>query len=243
MKIQLPFGRRAAGLLSRRLTVFAAAAAVALAGLGAGTQPARADAEDILRFLAGAIVIGVIVNAIDDNQTPQYYGRSILPDSCLETIRVNGRNIQSYNARCLNRAGYDNLPWNCRYEFRVGGGHTRTGFVAECLYDAGYRRQGGGYQPDPWNNGYPPRISPPIGGPMNPPFGNPSYEPPRARLTQLPDQCRMHYRQQGDRIEGYWANCLRNSGYYNLPGSCRVTSTAGDAIYNAQCLWQSGYRR
>lgn len=242
MSIQLPFGRHAAGLLPRRLTMLAAAAAVALAGLGAGTRPARADADDILRFLAGAIVIGAIVHAIDDNQTPRYYGRTILPDSCLETIRINNRNIQSYNARCLDRAGYNNLPWNCRYEFRVGGGRTRTGYVAECLYEAGYRRQGGGYQPDPWDDRYP-RISPPIGGPISPPFGRPPYEPPHPRLIELPEHCFMHYRQQGQRIEGYWARCLRDSGYRDLPGSCRVTSTDGDGIYNAHCLWQSGYRR
>lgn len=118
MTPQLPLGRAAAGLLPRRLTLALAALAVAVAGFAGSARPARADAEDILRFLAGVIVIGAIVNAIDDNQTPHYYGRWVLPNSCLETIRINGRNIQSYNARCLNRAGYDNLPWRCRYEFQ-----------------------------------------------------------------------------------------------------------------------------
>lgn len=232
MTLQLPVGRAAARSLPRRLTLVVAAAAIALAGLGAGTRPARADAQDILRFLAGVIVIGAIINAIDDNQTPHYYGPRVLPDSCLETIRINGRNIQSYNARCLNRAGYSGLPWNCRYEFRVGGGQIRAGFVAECIYEAGYVRQGGGYQPYPPFDNHP-RISPPIGGPI---------QPRSPYSVQLPDYCRMHYRQSGDRIQGYWANCLQDAGFYNLPNYCRVTSTDGQGIYNAQCLWQAGYR-
>ena len=33
-------------------------AALLLAGLGATARPAKADADDILRFLAGAIVVG-----------------------------------------------------------------------------------------------------------------------------------------------------------------------------------------
>ncbi|MCB1387757.1 MAG: hypothetical protein KDK12_01155 [Rhodobacteraceae bacterium] len=222
-----PISRPAAGLMPRRLTMLVAALAVALAGLTAGARPARADAEDIIRFLAGAIVIGAIVNAIDDNQTPHYYGRWMLPDSCLETIRVNNRNIQSYNARCLRRAGYDNLPYNCRYEFRVGGGRTRAGYIAECLYEAGYRRQSGGYP-----------------APYDPPFnaGRPPHRPPQVDNTRLPGRCEMHFRMNGDRVAGYWASCLYNAGFRNLPGFCLVTSTSGDRIYNAQCLRQAGYR-
>ncbi|WP_461473803.1 hypothetical protein, partial [Pararhodobacter sp.] len=121
---------------SRRLTMVLAAAALALAGLAAGSRPARADTEDLLRFLAGAVIIGAIVHAIDDNHTPHYAGRWTLPDSCLETIRVDWRTIDVYNARCLNRAGYSGLPSRCRRDFRIGYG-TRTGFIAECLWDAG----------------------------------------------------------------------------------------------------------
>ena len=219
--------------LPHRLTMLIAAAALALGGLSATARPAEDNADDILRFLAGALVIGAIVHAIDDNHTPRYYGSNVLPDSCLETIRVNGRNIQSYNGRCLTRAGYDGFPTRCRHDFRIGHGRIRTGFIAECLYEHGYRRGGGGYAPNPpfytppYGHGRPPVVQPP-----RPPFAG----------AWLPGHCAMHYRQQGQRIAGYWAQCLRSAGLYNLPRHCRVSSTAGDAIYNAQCLRQAGYR-
>ncbi len=126
--------------LPRRLTLLVGALAIALAGIGVGARPARADADDILRFLAGAIIIGAIVHAIDDNNRPRYVDRWVLPDECLETIRVRYRDIDSYNAQCLRRAGYRDLPDRCRRDFSVNG-YYRTGFVAECLYEAGFRAE------------------------------------------------------------------------------------------------------
>ncbi|WP_370205909.1 hypothetical protein [Pararhodobacter marinus] len=222
--------------LPQRLTMLVAAAALLLAGLGATARPAKADADDILRFLAGAIVVGAIVNAIDDNHTPQYYGRWALPNSCLETIRVNHRNVQSYNARCLRRAGYQGLPGRCSYEFRLRGGHVRRGYIAECLYEAGYRGQGGYYSS-------PPRYQPPYSPPIQaqPPRVSPPYHGQPLVRGNLPNRCLMSYRQNGRSVQGYWASCLRNAGYNNLPGRCRVTATNGDRIFNATCLRQSGY--
>ena len=204
--------------LPRRLTMLLAGAAIALAGLGAAIRPARADTEEILRFLAGVIVIAAIVNAVDDNHRPQYISRWVLPDSCLESVRTGHRTVDVYNARCLNRAGYDSLPGHCRYDFQYQG-RNRTGYVAECLYDNGYHPQGGGSSGG-WQGGG-------SGG----------------QLGRLPDHCEMTYRQSGRRIDGYWANCLNNAGLGNLPRQCRVTSTGGDQIYNAECLDNAGYRR
>ena len=225
--------------LPRRLTMAVAAGALTLAGLTTTARPAHADADDILRFLAGALVIGAIVHAIDDNQRVPHYGNRVLPDACLETIRVRGRNIQSYNARCLNRAGYDGLPNRCRHEFRVNGNRTRTGFIAECMWESGYRRQGGGgWQDDGWQGGGWGR--PPYGRP--PAVHQPPYRPPFAGNARLPGQCSMHYRQSGQRISGFWGDCLRNEGFTNLPRQCRLTSTDGSSIYNARCLYDAGYR-
>jgi hypothetical protein len=53
----------------------------------------------------------------------------------------------------------------------------------------------------------------------------------------------MHFRMNGARIDGYWADCLYNSGFTNLPGFCLVTATNGQRIYNGQCLAQAGYRQ
>lgn len=210
-------------LLPRRLTMLLAGAAIALAGLGAATRPARADTEDILRFLAGVIVIAAIVNAVDDNHRPQYVSRWVLPDSCLESVRTGRRTIDVYNARCLGRAGYDNLPGHCRHDFQYQG-RNRTGYVAECLYDSGYHPQGGG-SGGGWQGDQTGRDGTGHGA------------------GRLPGQCEMTYRQSGQRIDGYWASCLNNAGLHDLPRQCRVTSTGGDHIFNAQCLLNAGYRQ
>jgi len=234
------------GWLPRRLTMLVAAGALALGGLTATARPAQADADDILRFLAGALVIGAIVHAIDDNHTPRYYGNNVLPGSCLETIRINGRNIQSYNGRCLTRAGYDGLPNRCRHDFRVGGGRTRTGFIAECLYEHGYRAGSSGFSPAPpyYGNQPPYGHGRPPHGVRPPAYGHQPHDPREPFVSsRLPGHCAMHYRQQGQRIEGYWGNCLSSAGHRNLPRHCRVTSTSGDSIFNAQCLREAGYRR
>lgn len=199
------------GLL-RRLTLTFAAAALAVAG--ATARPAQADTEDLLRFLAGAIVIAAIVNAVDDNHRPAYVSRWVLPDSCLETVRANRRSVEVYNARCLNRANYSNLPQECRYDYQYNG-RNRSGYVADCMWDAGYRRQGHNAQPQP--------------------------SVPSANF--LPGHCEMTYRQSGQRINGYWGQCLSRAGLQELPRYCRVTSTDGDTIYNAECLLNANYRR
>lgn len=196
------------------LTMTLAAGAIALAGIGAAPRPAQADTEDLLRFLAGAIVIAAIVNAVDDNHRPAYAGRWVLPDSCIETVRVNRRNVDVYHAGCLDRAGYTRLPQECRYDYRYEG-RNRSGYVAECMYDAGYRPQhGGGVVVDPV--------------PQTP---------------VLPSRCEMTYRQAGQRIDGYWGSCLENAGFHDLPRYCRVVSTDGQSIYNAECLSNANYRR
>lgn len=217
--------------LSRRLTMFVAGAAIALAGLAAASRPARADAEDILRFLAGAVIIAAIVNAVDDNQSPRYIDRWVLPDSCLETVRVNWRDITVYNARCLNRAGYQNLPNNCLRNFQVNG-HGRRGYVAECMWDAGYRRQGNGYYPGP----HQPRAEPPV---SSPPFNYGHNN----RYNVLPSHCEVAYRDNGQRRNGYWGSCLRNSGLRGLPQQCRLNTRGGDDIYNRRCMVNAGYTR
>jgi hypothetical protein len=214
-----------ADALPRRLTILFAAAAIALAGLGATARPAKADVEDLLRFLAGAVVVAAIVNAIDDNHTPHYYSRYELPDSCLETMRIDWRNVQSYNAHCLRRGGYTNLPNRCRYEFRVSGYNSRTGYLAECMWESGYRR-GSGFT----------YHEPPIASGRHPSYPQPSYH------DVLPQHCAMTYREAGSRRHGYWGHCLNTAGFHNLPRECRRTTTDGSHLYNRRCLSDAGYR-
>lgn len=227
--------------MSRRLTMVVAAAALALTAVSATVRPARADADDLLRFLAGAIIIGAIIHAIDENDHPRYEGRYILPRSCLETYWVRGRSVDAFNARCLERAGYHGLPNYCLRTFHVGSEHRRA-YVAECLYDEGYRIGGGHGHPWPPGTG----VAPPIGGPFFPPREVPPahVSPPGHGVSmRLPSHCEMTYRQSGRRVEGYWADCLREAGLRDLPRHCRVEATDGSRIYTASCLYDAGYRR
>lgn len=206
---------------TRRLTMFMAAGAMALAGLAGSAAPARSDtAEDLLRLFLGIAAVAVVVRAIDENRRPPtHLGRWELPEACLETVRIRGRTVDVYNARCLQRAGKRGLPQRCEAQMRTDRGH-RPGYVARCLYDAGY---------------YPER-----GAVVRP--GQPSRPGPRPE-ARLPRHCEMVYRQSGMRIDGYDGACLRDAGLRNLPRQCRVSDRAGRHYFNAECLFDAGYRR
>jgi len=200
---------------TRRLAVLLAAASLILAGMIASAAPARAQSnEDIVRFLLGAVAVAVIVRAIDDNHRPSYIAPRVLPDSCLESARVQGRIVDVYNSRCLGRAGYRSLPQRCEVSLRTNRGN-RTGFEANCMYRAGYSPEGHGYRP----------------------------QPQRPGAAVLPRHCEMTYRQQGQRIAGYDGQCLSSAGLRNLPRQCQVTSRDGQRLFNARCLQDAGYRR
>jgi hypothetical protein len=53
----------------------------------------------------------------------------------------------------------------------------------------------------------------------------------------------MTYRQDGRRVQGYWAQCLRDAGLRDLPRSCRLNTRDGNRLFNANCLRDAGYRR
>ncbi len=125
--------RRAMGLL--------VVLALALAGLSATTPPARAsDSDDLVRFLLGAAAFAIIVRAIDETRPPRYIAPTILPNACLATLRVRGREVDVYDEACLRRAGYRALPRQCEVRYR-GPQTFRLGFEARCLYRAGYRAE------------------------------------------------------------------------------------------------------
>lgn len=227
-------------LRSRRLTLIVGAAAIALAGLTATTRPAKADAEDLLRFLVGAAIVAAIVNAVDDHHTPRHIDRWVLPNSCLETARVHGRSIDVYNSRCLSRGSYNHLPSHCERNFRVNG-RNRSGYVAECLWESGYRREGGhNYRPGA-------RIEPPAYTSPRDRYNDPReprHSPPGfGHDNRLPQDCEMTYRQNGQRMNGYWGTCLEHAGIRNLPRHCRLNTRGQGAVYNRQCLRDAGYRR
>jgi hypothetical protein len=138
-------GRR----IMRRMTMILAAAALALAGALAAASPARAQStDDLVRFLLGAAAIAIIVRAIDEGHRPAYAGDRVLPAACLETIRLQGRQIDLYHRGCLRRAGYRGLPGHCEVSYRTAQGR-RHGYEARCMQRAGYVPQGHhGQRPD-----------------------------------------------------------------------------------------------
>lgn len=214
---------------SRRLTALTAAGALALAGLAASAAPARAN-DDLIRFLLGAAAVGIIISAIDNNARaqPGTVRPGELPGVCLETIRVGRRTAEVYNGQCLSRSGVHNLPARCEVSLRTDRGQRR-GYEASCLYEAGYRPQAV-HRPQP---------QPPVVQPGRP--GRPWGHAPHA--NRLPQNCEMTYRLGRQRVDGYDAACLTRAGFTNLPRNCRVTSTDGQHIYTASCLFDAGYRR
>jgi len=201
---------------SRRLMAFVTAGALVLASLGATATPARSDTtDDLLRLFLGIAAVAVIISAIDENRTPRHVGRYILPDDCRETVRIRGRHVETYNARCLEWAGYRDLPQYCRLAMRTDRGQ-RPSYLAQCLYDAGYRPEQRSIRPD---------------------------RPYPRHGTWLPRECEMAYRERGQRVSGYDGQCLSRYGFHNLPRQCRVSDRSGRHYFNASCLIDMGYRR
>jgi len=209
-------GRR----LPQRLTALLAVAVLALAGALASTQPARAQNDDLVRFLLGAAAIAVIVRAFDANARITYIDHWTLPGACLETVRVRGRHVDVYNRGCLQRAGYRNLPHHCQVSLRTHHGR-RTGYEASCLYRAGYRAEGH------WGHR---------------PYRGDRDAYPGDQLGRLPGFCALTYRRGHQRLDGYDGQCLRNAGLHRLPRHCALNTTTGGQIYDARCLEQAGYR-
>jgi len=214
--------------LLKYLTGTLAALAVAVTGLLASATPAKAiDRDDLFRFLLGAATVAIIVHAYNDRNRrhDRRYVDNTLPDYCIETMRTGGRNVDVYNATCLRNAGLTGLPNRCERSIRTNRGQ-RTVFSANCLFDAGYRAET--VQRDPRRD---PRFDPRI-------------DPPRA--ATLPASCELNYTDRGQRLAGYYGDCLQRAGLRNLPERCALRATLEGrpmTIYNSGCLLNAGYQR
>lgn len=194
----------------RPLITLIAAAALALAGALATATPARAQStEDIVRFLLGAAAVAIIIRGIDDRHQPDFIDRWTLPDSCLERVRVRGREADIYNAHCLARAGYRNLPQHCEVRLRVQGGN-RTGYEAGCLYGAGYRPQHPVTRPQPQRDRLPGRCELTYRRGNDRLIGYDSHCLRNAGFTRLPRRCELNIRGGGTLFDG---QCLWDAGY------------------------------
>lgn len=142
----------------KTLTAAALALTVAATSFTASATPAKAGNDELAAFLFGAIVLGVIANAANNNSqastvhvTPprnnnrphaNYNNRPnrgvVIPANCERTVHINGRNRNVYGAPCLRR---NNVPLARINECaRTGSinGRNLTYFVKGCLRRNGH---------------------------------------------------------------------------------------------------------
>ncbi len=150
--------------LMRGATATAAAAAIAATAVTASAAPARASSSsDLLKLLAGAAAVGLIVRELDRGARakPRDHGRidpapkkrgkghgaggrhrstTAIPQHCQLRTRGNHRGDSYYSARCLRGAGLSprQLPNRCETRLRTRNGHVQA-YSGRCLRDAGFR--------------------------------------------------------------------------------------------------------
>jgi hypothetical protein len=150
--------------MSRKFIASILAVSIAVTGLTAA--PAKADSDDLVRFLAGATALVIIGRALDDNDrhTPTRrhtagHGRAYddnyipperrheprrsrysLPRECRSSFWTPDGKQRYLDRRCL-RHNYDythSLPKRCKITFYDKNVRKR-GYSIPCLKDNGYR--------------------------------------------------------------------------------------------------------
>lgn len=140
-------------------TFIAAILAAAMAITGMTSNPAHAGNDDVAKWIAGAVALGLIGAAIaeakdkDDRIVSRNRGhgfghgrhayqhdrRFLLPKHCRVRIRTGHDDIRGYGRRCLlnNYAHFNTLPHQCAV--RAHGNHGRVVYRRGCLKRHGYR--------------------------------------------------------------------------------------------------------
>ena len=152
--------------MHRKFIATVAAAALAITGFSA--VPARADANDAAKIIAGIAALALIAKAIDDSNdrkaarqqhythrpVPQHHhqpglkprplphqvARPGLPDHCLFMAQTVHGPARVFGARCLQRnyVQANTLPQACAQQIWTDRGQ-RWGYNAACLRHQGYR--------------------------------------------------------------------------------------------------------
>ncbi|MCU0908558.1 MAG: hypothetical protein MUF73_14230 [Rhodobacteraceae bacterium] len=139
-------------------------ALVVAAGLAVVTIAPRAEAqvvnENVAGWIAGAVALGLIAKAIEDDRqrdrerrreaTRNPVHEPVVPDrvrdprplpaQCLTTYRVRGGTVDYLPAACLDSRyrDADRLPAACRQTIRTRDGEAAV-YVPGCLTDRGFR--------------------------------------------------------------------------------------------------------
>lgn len=137
------------GLSGRRFATALTGAALVLALVLGAALPAKADKkDDLAKALIGALVVGVIVNELNDKPkppvvvqepTPEPVRQNRVPSVCAISIDGAERSVSLYPESCLRREGVTaRLPRGCANQARIFGRDDRV-YSAQCLRDAGFR--------------------------------------------------------------------------------------------------------
>lgn len=132
----------------KSVTTLALAGVIAVTTFAGSAAPARADNDDLARFLFGAAALAIIAGAVNDHHNdnvvvvkphkPQKHAK-YLPASCRTTVqRSNGKRFNIYTQRCLQKKGYMPIGApDCR-RTAVWNGKKHVYFPASCLRQKGF---------------------------------------------------------------------------------------------------------
>lgn len=149
-----------------RLTSLVVAAGLAVVAAAPRAEAQQLSNENIAGWIAGAVALGLIAKAIEDDRQrdrdrrraaaqhaappPEPVYTPVVPDrvrdprplpaQCLTTYRVGGGTVDYLPASCLDQTyrDADRLPATCRQTIRTPDGNAAV-YVPGCLTDRGFR--------------------------------------------------------------------------------------------------------
>ncbi|WP_071674405.1 hypothetical protein [Nioella nitratireducens] len=126
--------------LPKRVAALGLAATIAVTGVAASSSPARADNDNLLRFLGGAAAIAIIAGAVEANRNTRHHGHTYVPAQPPVTRYGYGYGYTPPPPPPVPVPLLPNrrltLPGSCFNWFEGPNGRVR-GFGAHCLYQHG----------------------------------------------------------------------------------------------------------
>lgn len=140
------------GTSGRGLATALTGGALVLALILGAAMPAKADKkDDLAKALAAALVLGVIVNELNELNDkpkpqpvplPEPVKQKRVPAVCAISIDGAERSVTLFSENCMRREGFDQrLPRGCANDARIFGRDDQV-YSAGCLRDAGFRVSG-----------------------------------------------------------------------------------------------------
>ena len=131
------------GVSGRRFASLVTGGAALLALVLATAMPAKADSkDDLAKALIAALVVGVVVNELNDKAHAEPVRQKRVPKVCEISIDGSHRSVSLFSENCMRREGFKpRLPRRCATEAKIFGKRD-TVYAAQCLRDAGFRVSG-----------------------------------------------------------------------------------------------------